>query len=90
MVLGFKALRYSADVALEDEKTESGEKLEMNSWVAGFNIALSLGFFIFMYKFLPFAAARSLRHWAGQTTNSALFALVEGIIRLAFSWASSG
>ena len=64
MVLGFKALRYSADVAMEDEKTASGEKLEMNGWVAAFNIALSLGFFIFMYKFLPFAAARSLRHWA--------------------------
>ena len=93
MVLGFKALRYSADVALEDEKTESGEKLEMNGWVAGFNIALSLGFFIFMYKFLPFAAARSLRHLAHQTTNSALFALVEGIIRLCiflgFIWLTS-
>src|SRR5476651_2457653 len=62
MVLGFKALRYSADVALEDEKTASGEKLEMSGWVAAANIALSLGFFIFMYKFLPFAAARSLRH----------------------------
>src|ERR1700692_4323541 len=42
MLLGFKALRYSADVAMEDEKTASGEKLEMNGWVAGFNIAISL------------------------------------------------
>jgi uncharacterized protein YqhQ len=93
MVLGFKALRYSADVALEDEKTASGEKLEMNGWVAAFNIALSLGFFIFMYKLLPYAAARWLRHWAPQTTHSALFALVEGLIRLAiflgFIWLTS-
>ncbi len=93
MVLGFKALRYSADVALEDEKTASGEKLEMNGWVAAFNIALSLGFFIFMYKFLPYAAARSLRHWAPQTANTVLFALVEGLIRLAiflgFIWLTS-
>ncbi len=93
MVLGFKALRYSADVALEDEKTESGEKLEMSGWVAAFNIALSLGFFIFMYKFLPFAAARSLRHWAPQTANTVLFALIEGLIRFAiflgFIWLTS-
>jgi uncharacterized protein YqhQ len=93
MVLGFKALRYSADVALEDEKTASGEKLEMNGWVAAFNIILSLGFFIFMYKFLPFAAARSLHHRFPQTGNQALFALVEGIIRLAiflaFIWLTS-
>jgi uncharacterized protein YqhQ len=93
MVLGFKALRYSADVALEQEKTESGEKLEMSGWVAALNVAISVGFFIFMYKFLPFAAARSARHWAPQTSNSALFALLEGVIRLGiflgFIWLTS-
>jgi len=65
----------------------------MNGWVAAFNIILSLGFFIFMYKFLPFAAARSLHHRFPQTGNQALFALVEGIIRLAiflaFIWLTS-
>jgi uncharacterized protein YqhQ len=93
MVLGFKALRYSADVALEDEKTESGEKLEIPGWIAALNIAVSLGFFIFMYKFLPFAAARALRSRYGNGNNSVLFALVEGVIRLAiflaFIWLTS-
>ena len=93
MVLGFKALRFSADVALEDEKNDKGEKLELNGWVAGLNIAISLGFFIFMYKFLPFAAARGLRHRFPETSNQAIFALVEGIIRLsiflAFIWLTS-
>jgi uncharacterized protein YqhQ len=93
MALGFKALRYSADIALENEAAASGEKLEMNNWVLGLNVALSLGFFIFMYKFLPFAAARSARHWAPETANSALFALLEGVIRLAiflgFIWLTS-
>lgn len=93
MVLGFKALRFSADVALEDEKTESGEKVEISGWVAAANLMLSLGFFIFMYKFLPFAATRSLHHRFPQTGNQALFALVEGIIRLsiflAFIWLTS-
>jgi uncharacterized protein YqhQ len=93
MVLGFKALRYSADVALENERTASGEKLEMNNWVVAFNVALSLGFFIFMYKFLPFAAARSARGWAPHTDNSVIFAVLEGVVRLAiflgFIWLTS-
>jgi uncharacterized protein YqhQ len=93
MVLGFKALRYSADVAMEDVKTKSGEKMEMNSWMATIHIGISLAFFIFMYKFLPFAAARSARQWAPQTGNSAVFALLEGLIRLAiflgFIWLTS-
>ena len=46
-----------------------------------------------MYKFLPYAATRSLRHWVPQTTNTVLFALVEGFIRLAiflgFIWLTS-
>jgi len=93
MVLGFKALRYSADVAMEDVKTESGEKVEINNWLATVHIAVSLGFFIFMYKFLPFAAARSAHRWAPQTGNSVLFALLEGVIRLClflgFIWLTS-
>jgi uncharacterized protein YqhQ len=93
MVLGFKALRYSSDVAMEDEKTASGEKLEMSGWVTALNIALSLGFFIFMYKFIPFAAARGIGHWLPKTSNRALFALLEGVIRLgiflSFIWLTS-
>jgi uncharacterized protein YqhQ len=57
------------------------------------NIAISLGFFIFMYKFIPFAAARSLQRWAPETSNTVLFAVVEGVIRLAifltFIWLTS-
>lgn len=83
MMLGYKALRFSADIALEEETTGSGEKVEVSSWMAALNIAVSLAFFLFMYKFVPFAAARSLQHALPATTNQAIFALVEGLIRLA-------
>ena len=33
--------------------TPKEKKLELSGWVAALNITLSLGFFIFMYKFLP-------------------------------------
>ena len=94
MVLGFKALRYSANVALnEAPPDENGKKLEMSGWVAALNIALSLGFFIFMYKFLPLAATTGLKRYDAALGNNILFNLVEGMIRiglfLLFIWGTS-
>src|ERR1700746_1214156 len=55
MALGFRALRFSADVALEQVAPvkKDGKKLEISGWIAAVNIAISVGFFIFTYKFLP-------------------------------------
>jgi uncharacterized protein YqhQ len=104
MTLGFRALRFSANVALEELQTEAGpsenaspvnhdKKLEVSGWMAAVNIVISVGFFIFMYKFLPLVAATELKRvnpfFAGQIT----FNLVDGVIRLAlfllFIWAVS-
>lgn len=94
MVLGFKALRYSANVALDEiEPDKNGKKLEMNGWIAAVNIALSLGFFIFMYKFLPLAATTGLKRYGSALDNTVLFNLIEGVIRillfLLFIWGTS-
>lgn len=95
MMLGFKALRYSANVALDEAQPDSpkGQKLELSGWVAALNIALSLGFFIFMYKFLPYLATKELRHFNPELGNRVVFALIEGVIRLGlflgFIWLTS-
>lgn len=93
MVLGFKALRYSANVALDELQTEQEKKVEISGWMAALNIALSVGFFIFMYKFLPYAATKGLHSWIPETSNRVVFALIEGLIRLAlflgFIWLTS-
>jgi uncharacterized protein YqhQ len=94
MVLGFKALKYSANIALgELEPNEKGEKLEMNGWVAAVNILISLAFFIFMYKFLPLLATTGLKHYDAALGNTIFFNLVEGLIRiglfLLFIWGTS-
>jgi uncharacterized protein YqhQ len=57
------------------------------------NLVLSIGFFIFMYKFVPLLAATGLKkHWAVLNGNFA-FNLVDGIIRIAlfllFVWGIS-
>src|SRR5436190_22790498 len=59
MTLGFRALKFSANVALDElQPEEQGKKkLEISGWMAAVNVVFSIGFFIFMYKFLPLLAA---------------------------------
>jgi len=99
MTLGFRALRFSANVALEELQTEGGKakpekkKLEISGWIAAVNIILSVGFFIFMYKFLPLLATTELKRVNPMFGEQIIFNLVDGIIRLVlfllFIWATS-
>jgi uncharacterized protein YqhQ len=95
MSLGFRALRFSADVALEQivPADKQVKKAEISGWMAAVNIAISLGFFIFMYKFLPLAAATELKRVHPIFANSIMFNVVDGVIRIAlfllFIWGVS-
>ena len=95
MVLGFRALRFSANVVLDEAQpdTAKGEKVEISGWVAGLNIALSVGFFIFMYKFVPLVAATELKKVSPVFGEQVIFNVVDGIIRillfLGFIWMTS-
>ncbi len=55
LVLGIRALRYSAEAALDetDSQRPAKKKPQLNSWVLALNLAISVAFFIFFYKFLP-------------------------------------
>ena len=64
MGLGFRALKFSANVALDlpaEEGKQPGKKLEITGWMAAVNVLFSLAFFIFMYKFVPLLAANQLK-----------------------------
>src|ERR1700739_1462650 len=95
MTLGFRALRFSADVALEHVAPvkKDGKKLEISGWIAATNIVISVGFFIFTYKFLPLLAATELKRVNPVFANPILFNVVDGIIRivlfLLFIWGVS-
>ncbi|HVO59609.1 MAG TPA: DUF1385 domain-containing protein [Terriglobales bacterium] len=96
MVLGFRALRYSADVALDampaDEK-QATKKTEISGWVAALNIIISVGFFIFLYKFVPLVAATKLKAAYPVFGSQFMFNMVDGVIRillfLLFIWGVS-
>ncbi len=94
MMLGFRALKYSANVALDQIPREENEKkVQISGWVAAVNIALSVGFFIFFYKFVPLVAATELKKVSPAFGSQVVFNLVDGIIRIAlfllFIWGIS-
>jgi uncharacterized protein YqhQ len=97
MTLGFRALRYSADIALDELKPEGAKekekKTEISGWVIAINLIVSLGFFIFMYKFVPLLAATKLKNHYPAFGNQILFNVIDGVIRIAlfllFIWGIS-
>jgi uncharacterized protein YqhQ len=126
MSLGYRALRFSANVAIEDvmqtedrgrahplssaadnaegpaatrreqkstQSANSEKAASISSWLAVGNIVLSLGFFIFMYKYLPLLAATELKKFDPAFGGQIIFNLVDGVIRLAlfllFIWGVS-
>jgi uncharacterized protein YqhQ len=96
MTLGFRALKFSANVALDElqpEPADDKKKLEITGWMATVNIIISVGFFIFMYKFLPLLAATELKRVNPMFGEQIIFNLVDGIIRISlfllFIWGVS-
>lgn len=80
--LGMKALRFSANAALpEDDR--AGRKKEISPAMMGVNLAVSLGFFIFLYKFVPLYLTTKLGAWLPAIEGRIGFNLVDGLIRIA-------
>src|SRR5512142_1257254 len=79
MKLGFRALKFSANIALDEAQAgvEEEKKIEISGWVAAVNIIISLGFFIFMYKFLPLVAATELKKFNPAFGNQIAFNVVD-------------
>ena len=90
MALGIRALRYSAEQALEgnSEKDKGGsgageeKKSELSGWVLALNLAFSLAFFILFYKFLPLYLATVLKRHYALFENLIAFNVADGAIRM--------
>ncbi len=94
MKLGFRALKFSANAALDEiPADEQGKKMEITGWMAGLNMAFSIAFFIFMYKYLPLLATTELKRVNPVFGQQFVFNLVDGLIRigmfLLFVWGVS-
>jgi uncharacterized protein YqhQ len=107
MTLGFRALKFSANAALEEINADQddghgnedrgpadhGKKFEITGWMAAVNVAFSVAFFIFMYKYLPLLATTELKKVNPVFGQQFVFNLVDGLIRIAmfllFVWGVS-
>jgi uncharacterized protein YqhQ len=94
MSLGFRALRFSANAALDElPANENGKKVEISGWIAGLNITFSVVFFVLMYKFLPLLATTELKKINPVFGQQFVFNLIDGLIRigmfLLFVWGVS-
>ncbi|MBI4907020.1 MAG: DUF1385 domain-containing protein [Acidobacteria bacterium] len=82
MYLGVKALQFSANAAL-DEGDPNAKKQELSSWAMALQLVFSLGFFIFLYKFVPLYLTRMIEKVAPVVQNRIAFNFVDGMIRIA-------
>jgi uncharacterized protein YqhQ len=84
LVLGIRALRYSAEQAVESPESTTGKKKpELSNWLLALNLVFALGFFIFFYKFVPLYLTTQLQGWYPAVENTFVFNLVDGTIRIA-------
>ncbi len=97
MSLGMRALKFSADVNMEqiarEEKARDPKAKEVPGWVMTANVLVSLLIFVFLYKFIPLAVATWLKGVFPVLNQRIPFNLVDGLVRmlifLGFMWALS-
>jgi uncharacterized protein YqhQ len=85
MKLGLKALKFSANVALEDPSRPQPARTrrELPDWAITGNMLFSLAFFIFLYKFVPLYLTTRLEALFPPLRGRVLFNLTDGLIRMA-------
>jgi uncharacterized protein YqhQ len=76
LVLGMKALNFSANQSLEKDQ-------EVSSWTMGFTFTFALCFGIFLFFLIPLFLTKWLRFAIPMvSTSGVLFNLVDGVIRM--------
>ncbi|HTG82381.1 MAG TPA: DUF1385 domain-containing protein [Geobacteraceae bacterium] len=79
LIVGIKALNFSANEAMVEE--EGGEKEELSSWAMGGTMAVAFGFGILLFFILPLYLTKLLIPIIG--SSNIVFNLVDGVIRVA-------
>jgi uncharacterized protein YqhQ len=80
MSLGIRALKFSANAALDDGSAE--KPTEIPKWVITVQTILSVLFFIALYKLLPLKLTEYLSNWAPSLKGQIAFNAIDGVIRL--------
>jgi len=84
MMLGYRALKFSANTALDDgtQQAEGKKPAEISSWMMTANLIFSLGVFIFLYKFIPLFLATQLGKHVPSLSGRFATNMMDGVIRM--------
>ena len=90
LALGLKALNFSANCAMEEAKTGSGDRSgdrstgkPMTDLAVGLTMALSVGLGLALFFYLPLFITQGLKNVMPATQSSSLmFNMVDGVIRM--------
>jgi uncharacterized protein YqhQ len=83
MQLGGRALKFSANASLDDGTTPADKKpVEISGWMMTLNVIFTLGFFIFMYKFVPLFLATRVGKAVPALSSLTATNFVDGGIRI--------
>lgn len=80
LIIGIKALNFSANEAMTEEENGDGKKEELSSWALASTMAVAFGFGIALFFFLPLYLTKLLVPYIGD--NNVIFNLVDGVIRV--------
>ena len=80
MSLGFRALKFSTNAALDDGSTE--KPTELPAWAMTVQAVFTVVFFLAVYKFLPLKLTEYLSNRAPSLKGQLAFNAVDGVIRL--------
>lgn len=94
LIIGIKALNFSANEAITEEEKDNGESgEELSSWAMAGTMAIAFGFGIGLFFVLPLYATKWLTQLSLISDNNIVFNLVDGVIRvivfLAYIWGIS-
>lgn len=83
MSLGVRALKFSANAALDDGAPEKDKPTEVTNWMMAVQVIFSVVFFLVVYKLIPLKLTETLSHWQPAIKGQIAFNAVDGVIRLA-------
>ncbi|MSM40427.1 MAG: DUF1385 domain-containing protein [Geobacter sp.] len=80
LIVGVKALNFSANEAIAEEDEEGGEKKELSSWAMAGTMAIAFGFGILLFFIMPLYLTKLMTPLIGD--SNIVFNLVDGVIRV--------
>ncbi|MBI5656875.1 MAG: DUF1385 domain-containing protein [Geobacter sp.] len=80
LIVGVKALNFSANEAIAEEDEEGGEKKELSSWAMAGTMTVAFGFGILLFFIMPLYLTKLLVPVIGD--SNIVFNLVDGVIRV--------